>query len=94
MGERNLHAVMVPVLRCAASASPVGEWHTLHVLQRQRRKELRHDARVGLVLEPGTEGDQRWLAERGADEAETDGQAEDIAHRHVDDRVADDGGEL
>src|SRR5437868_9638713 len=65
-------------------------WRTLGV-ERQRREELRRLARGGRMLEAGRELDQGRFAERGAHEGNADRNPKREAHRHVDDRVADDG---
>src|SRR5437868_13461817 len=69
---------------------PGRSWRTLGV-ERQRREELRRLARRGRMLEAGRELDQGRFAERGAHEGNADRNPKREAHRHVDDRVADDG---
>src|SRR3989442_493208 len=74
----------------APAVDPGRGWRTIGV-ERQRREELRRLARRGRVLEAGRELDQGRFAERGAHEGNADRSPKREAHRHVDDRVADDG---
>src|SRR3989440_8641798 len=74
----------------AAAMDPGRGWRTLGV-ERQRREELRRLARRGRVLEAGREPDQDRVAEGGAHKGNADRNPKREAHRHVDDRVADDG---
>src|SRR5262245_27577028 len=73
----------------AASTIGINVWPSGQVIQ-----EARHNARPGCVLKAGGQLDERRLAESGAKEADSHGQAKEIAQRNVDDGIASDGGQV